>query len=266
MAEATAVLTIDALARETGMTVRNIRAHQSRGLLPPPEVRARTGYYGPEHVARLRLITTMQAEGFNLAAIQRLIETSNGAGDQILDFGREVLGAFDEEEPEFATAEDLAARFGGELDVKALRRAEQLDLVRPLGDDRYEVPSPTLLRAGEELVALGIPLSHALAVGERIQRNSRGIAEAFVRLFVEDVVGPGDPAKRSPEEWARLSATLERLRPLAGEAVRAGFQRTMSDTIDEQVSKVLGADDPSLRSGSGRTRRSGSRKAGRRRS
>ena len=56
-------LTIDELARETGMTVRNIRAHQSRGLLPPPEVRARTGYYGPEHVDRLRLITNMQAEG-----------------------------------------------------------------------------------------------------------------------------------------------------------------------------------------------------------
>mgnify|MGYP002684132866 CR=1 FL=1 len=48
-------MTIDELARASGMTVRNIRAHQSRGLLPAPEVRARTGYYGPEHVARLQL-------------------------------------------------------------------------------------------------------------------------------------------------------------------------------------------------------------------
>ena len=42
-------LTIEQLAARTGMTVRNIRAHQSRGLLPPPEVRGgargRTGYY-----------------------------------------------------------------------------------------------------------------------------------------------------------------------------------------------------------------------------
>ena len=53
-------LTIDELARETGMTVRNIRAHQSRGLLPPPEVRARTGYYGPDHAARLTLIKELQ--------------------------------------------------------------------------------------------------------------------------------------------------------------------------------------------------------------
>ena len=42
MASGTAELTIDELARETGMTVRNIRAHQSRGQLPPPAVRART--------------------------------------------------------------------------------------------------------------------------------------------------------------------------------------------------------------------------------
>jgi DNA-binding transcriptional MerR regulator len=34
-------LTIDELARRTGMTVRNVRAHQSRGLLPPPEAGAR---------------------------------------------------------------------------------------------------------------------------------------------------------------------------------------------------------------------------------
>src|ERR687888_41194 len=87
-------LTIDELARETGMTVRNIRAHQSRGLLPPPEVRARTGYYGPEHVERLRLITNMQAEGFNLAAIRRMLETASGGTTQILDFGRAVRAGF----------------------------------------------------------------------------------------------------------------------------------------------------------------------------
>ncbi len=38
-------MTIRELAERTGMTVRNIRAHQTRGLLPPPVVRGRTGYY-----------------------------------------------------------------------------------------------------------------------------------------------------------------------------------------------------------------------------
>lgn len=58
---ADADLTIDQLAQRTGMTVRNLRAHQSRGLLPPPEVRARTGFYGVEHVARIELIKELQA-------------------------------------------------------------------------------------------------------------------------------------------------------------------------------------------------------------
>ena len=58
-----ASMTIDELARRTGMTVRNIRAHQSRGLVPPPEVRGRTGYYGDEHLARIELIKELQADG-----------------------------------------------------------------------------------------------------------------------------------------------------------------------------------------------------------
>jgi DNA-binding transcriptional MerR regulator len=234
-----AKLTIDELARRTGMTVRNIRAHQSRGLLPPPEVRARTGYYGPEHVARLRLIQEMQAGGFNLKAIERIIEASNGASEQVLDFSQAVLESFVEEEPEFATGQELEARLGGPIDRRAYRKAERLGLVRALGDGRFELPSPTLIRAAEELVATGIPISHALAVGESIQRHSRAIAEAFVRLFVQDVMGTNVPP-RSPEEWDRLRETLDRLRPLATEAVRAGFQQTMSQVVESQLAKMLG--------------------------
>jgi DNA-binding transcriptional MerR regulator len=232
-------LTIDELARRIGMTVRNIRAHQSRGLLPPPEVRARTGYYGPEHAVRLRLIQDLQAEGFNLKAIERLISASNGASEEVLAFGRQVLTAFAEEEPEVATLEDLIARIGSS-DERAVRRAEKLDLIRPLGDGRYEVPSPTLLRAGEELAAMGVPPMHVLAVAEQVQRHTRAIADQFVRLFIEDVAGGElDPAKRSPQEWALLSDALARLRPLAGEAVRAAFQQTMSAAVERQLQKTL---------------------------
>jgi DNA-binding transcriptional MerR regulator len=230
-------LTIDELARETGMTVRNIRAHQSRGLLPPPEVRARTGYYGPEHAARLRLIQDLQADGFNLKAIERLV-ASNGASQHVLEFGRAVMSAF-QEEPEVTTLADLAERLGS-VDQKALRKAERLELIRPLGDGRYEIPSPTLLRAGEELIAMGVPPMHALAVAEQIQRHSRAIAESFARLFVEDVAGGEvDSGTRTAEEWARLSEALARLRPLATEAVRAGFEQTMARVVERRLQKTL---------------------------
>src|SRR6266436_4088094 len=89
-AEVSAELTIEQLAYETGMSVRNIRNHQSRGLLPPPEVRARTGYYGTEHVARLRLIQEMQAEGFKLSAISRLIGEHGADADRFVGLRQAV--------------------------------------------------------------------------------------------------------------------------------------------------------------------------------
>jgi DNA-binding transcriptional MerR regulator len=184
------------------------------------------------------LIQDLQAEGFNLKAIERLISASNGASQQVLDFGRAVLSAFSEE-PEVATGEDLAARIGA-VDERVVRRAEKLGLIRPLGDGRYEIPSPTLLRAGEELASMGVPPLHALAVAEQIQRHSRAIAESFVRLFVQDVAGGEvDPARRSPQEWAQLSDALARLRPLATEAVRAGFEQTMAAAIERRMQKTL---------------------------
>ena len=66
-------LTIGELAEAAGMTVRNVRNHAARGLLPPPRMVARTGYYGSEHLERLKLIRAMQAEGFNLEAIACLL-------------------------------------------------------------------------------------------------------------------------------------------------------------------------------------------------
>src|ERR1043165_2386507 len=99
-------LTIEDLARETGMTVRNIRAHQSRGLLPAPEVRGRTGYYGPEHVARIELIRELQGEGFNLEGIRRLVTGSDAASSEVLAFTRAVREPFEDEEPQIVDVDE----------------------------------------------------------------------------------------------------------------------------------------------------------------
>lgn len=39
-------LTIDQLAAAVGLTVRTVRSYTTRGLLPPPRLRGRTGLYG----------------------------------------------------------------------------------------------------------------------------------------------------------------------------------------------------------------------------
>src|SRR3954462_13634143 len=119
-------MTIDALAQRTGMTVRNIRAHQSRGLLQPPDIEGRTGYYGPEHVARVELIAEMQADGFNLAAIKRRLGDAQGSEREMLGFKRALMTPWENEEPELITAEELFERLRLNVDnpnPKLLARA-----------------------------------------------------------------------------------------------------------------------------------------------
>jgi DNA-binding transcriptional MerR regulator len=234
-------LTIDQLAQRTGMTVRNIRAHQSRGLLPPPQVRARTGYYGSDHLARIKLIQEMQTEGYNLKAIERLVHGATGAVEEALGFKRALLAPFGDEQPEYVTQEELDQRFNGPFEEKVLRKAVKLNLLRPIGDGRFEVPSPTLLRAGEELVNLGVDITHVLAVAEQVVRHSRAVAQAFVRVFVDDVLGPLPAAgsDSTSAEWARLNEALERLRPLASDALLAAFQQTMTYETEKRFNRVL---------------------------
>jgi len=66
-------LTVDELARAAGTTTRQVRALQTRGLLPHPALVGRTGYYGGEHLDRLRAIVRLQRAGFSLAALETLL-------------------------------------------------------------------------------------------------------------------------------------------------------------------------------------------------
>ncbi len=119
-----------------------------------------------------------------------------------------------------------------------VRKAEKLDLLKSLGEDRWEIRNPTLISAGEQLAALGIPLSHAIAVAEQIDRNTRSIAKSYARLFLADVVGD-ESTERSDEDWQRIGDALERLRPIAAEAIRASFEQAMAELVEEEVQKFL---------------------------
>src|ERR671923_2816920 len=134
-----ASLTIDELARRTGMTVRNIRAHQSRGLVPPPQVRGRTGYYGDEHLARIELIKELQADGFNLEAIRRLLEGAGGSTTEVLDFSRALRAPFEDERPEILDAREMAERWGGRTEPALLERPQSPGLLCTLGEGRNEI-------------------------------------------------------------------------------------------------------------------------------
>ena len=119
-------MTIGELAQRTGMTIRNIRAHQTRGLLPPPEVHGRTGYYG-----------------------------------------------------------------------------------------------------------------EALATIEKLSRASRSSARAFVSLFLDELWKPFDEAGRPDDDWPKMIAAIERLRPIAVDAMVATFRLSLTEEVDKAFGEVL---------------------------
>ena len=239
-------LTIDELAQAAGLTVRNVRSYQSRGLIPPPEVQGRVGYYGPEHLTRLQLVREMQAQGFNLAAIAHLLQEARGAGEQVLGFTRALMTPFETETPEIVRHADLLQRLGGG-EEKLIAKAQKLGLVIPIGQDSLEVPSPTLLSAGERLVALGVPLEAALETMDKLKRNNERIAQTFVQMFLAYIWKPFADAGRPEADWPAVRAALDQLRPLASEALTASFQPTMTKAVEvafgEELQRGIGGED-----------------------
>jgi DNA-binding transcriptional MerR regulator len=230
--------TIDQLAQASGVTVRNIRAHQSRGLMPPPDVRGRTGFYTQEHLARLQLILEMQADGFNLNSIKRILEgMPPGSAGQVLGFERALRTPWGEEEPEIFEASELIDFTGGG-DEAVAKKAARLGMIVPLGDGRFEVPSPTLLRAGAELNRLGVPVAERLEILEQLNRHVQGVADAFVKLFLEHVWKPFYEAGEREEDWPQVYEALDRLRPIANEALVAAFHLAMAKAVDDGLEKV----------------------------
>jgi hypothetical protein len=108
-----------------------------------------------------------------------------------------------------------------------------------LDDGRYEAPTPGLLRAGAEVVSLGIPVERVIEVFEQLMVHSQGVANVFVELFLNDVWAPFEAAGSPEEEWPRVRRALEQLRGLASEVLLGAFHRTMATTVEEAFGQRL---------------------------
>ena len=242
--------TIDRLASHAGMTVRNVRAHAARGLLPPPRMQGRTGFYGAEHLARLELITHLQSEGFSLAAIERLVEaTPNQTAERALSQYLEMLMPWQAEPPVDMPREEFTSWIGVEpSDFELLVGA---DLIEVLGEGAIRVHSPGMVRAGAEAVQLGMPLEALLATRRVVLRHVTEVAEDFVDLFRrtvwQDFVTEGLPADR----FDQIRDVVAKLQPVAAQTVMSAFRETMPRAVGDLVreaSRILGDDERAGRS------------------
>lgn len=237
-------MTIDELARRSGTTSRNIRAYQERGLLPPPQVVGRVGFYNEGHLARLQHIDQLSDRGFSLAAIRELFNAwEQGYGlEEVLGFEQALAAPYHLERSARVTLADIQQRFGS-ADANVLSRAVKLGLLIPDDDGTYRVPSPRVLDAGAELVAAGVPLERVLDEAAKLRADVERIASRFVAFFIEFVWQPFDAAGRPADELSRITEMLNRMRPLTAMSVGPLLDQAMDERVSRTAAETL-ADVP----------------------
>ena len=233
-------LTVDELAARVGVTVRNLRAYAARGLLPPPVMVGRTGYYGREHVARLLLVREMLAEGYSLAMIERTLASApQEASSATLALHRALLAPWLPPEPEVTTGAEIAARAGVPEDPAIVDQLVSLGVLERLGDGRLRVLDPPLLTAGLQVVALGVPPEDLIAAQRRVNEHVREIARTYVQMFVETGWRTLVEGGASQESLETIRATVAALPPAAAQALLAAFRTEMADAVAEVVAEAI---------------------------
>jgi DNA-binding transcriptional MerR regulator len=223
-----AEFSVEDLARAARTTVRNVRAYQDRGLIPPPERRGRVGIYNETHLSRLRIIGQMLERGYTLTSIGELLEAWERGSDLAGLFGLEsaVSSPWTDESPKLYSLTELVKMFGGNFKLPWLVKAADLGILVPEGA-RFRAPSPRMIHAGAELVKAGIPLDEMLDVVAHLRGNVERAADQMVQLVEQhmfDHYGKGLPPA---EEVPRLGEVIWRLRPLVEMAVHAEVARAM---------------------------------------
>jgi DNA-binding transcriptional MerR regulator len=233
-------LTVDQLAARAGVTVRNVRAYSARGLLPPPRMVGRTGYYGREHVSRLLLVREMLAEGYSLAMIERTLSSAPPNGSSAtLALHRALLSPWLPPEPEVITGQELAARAGVPEDPAVVDSLVELGLVERLDDAHLRVLDPALLTAGIQVLGLGVPVTALVAAQMKVTEHVREIARTYVQMFVDTRWQAWVDAGAPRDQIEEIQATVARLQPVAAQALLAAFRTEMAGTVQDAVAAAL---------------------------
>ncbi|MCU4186993.1 MerR family transcriptional regulator [Acidiferrimicrobium sp. IK] len=238
---------IDELAREAGTTVRNVRAYQDRGLLPPPRRAGRVGLYSAAHLARLRLIGELLGRGYTLSNIGEMVGSWERGQDlsELLGLESALIGPWTDDRAAPVDAEQLSQLFGEIDDPRVVDEAVTAGLIEVV-DGEMRMPNPKLLEAAAILVQHGMPLAELLVVAKSVTEATEQIATAFVGLIVRNVFEPLESPIPS-SDIRRLAELVRQMRPLAKSVVDAELARAMERRIQAEMGEQFIRDQKSGR-------------------
>lgn len=233
---------LDDLARAAGVASTTVRLYRSKGLLPPPRLQGRTGWYDESHLRRLRLIARLQDDGFSLAGISSLLDAwESGAGiDALVGVETQLDELLGQPHAMVVTAADLLERFPeGSMTPDLVQRAAGLGLVELLDDATFRVADRRFLDTGAALARLGVPIDVILDEWDALTVHTDAIAGRFIDVF-EHHLAPADwrdglSAGRADE----LARTLAQLQVLARHVLAAALDRSIATLGRQRLSELL---------------------------
>jgi len=221
------------LAEAAGVSVRTVRFYRERRLLQPPRKEGRIAWYGEEHLARLRLIAELLERGHALGGIAELIGAGEDGRDvaELIGLQAALVAPWSDETPVHLGWDELRAAFGDQLTAANTAESVAQGYVTVHPDGITHV-SRRLMDATVALVGEGVPLAAVLDVSRRAAEYADAMADLFVALVRDHLLGALTRVRDlTPDEAARLTERIQRVRPLARAVNDAQFALAMDRRV-----------------------------------
>ncbi|MFJ3789949.1 MerR family transcriptional regulator [Kitasatospora sp. NPDC090091] len=232
---------VEELAEAAGITTRTLRFYRERKLLQPPRKEGRIAWYGETHLARLRVIAELLERGHTLGGIAELIGAGESGRDvaELIGLEAAIVAPWSDETAVRLDWDELKATFGDQLTEENTAESVAQGFIT-VDEDGITHVSRRLLDATTDLVAEGVPLSAVLEASRRTREHVDAIAEVFIALAREHLLGAltGD-TPLPPGEAARLTEQVLRVRPLARTVTDAQFALAMDRRVHAEYEELL---------------------------
>jgi len=219
------LLTLDEFTERVGLSVRTVRFYTSRGLIPPPIRRGRSGYYTDLHVARIELVLELQSHGFTLSAIERYVDgIPDDATYEDIALARTMLAPWQSDLPVEMDRDQLETRAGRELSAEDIATLQALGVLRIRGTT-YLVAS-NQLAIGVRLLELGFPREVAARAAAIYAEHGEQMAKELfdvIRGLLVPVYGAG--------ESEHFREVMERLKPLSVGGLVTAYEAAVARAV-----------------------------------
>jgi len=240
--------TIESLATASDLSVRTIRNYQDKGLLDPPKLKGRKGFYSNSHLSRLTLVTNLIERGFTVNVIKELLlAVEQGIGlDEFLGVETAVNTPWSDERPQEILLTELKERFANDNTDNVIQLLEEFGLIK-IKDDQVNVRSMESLEIIEKLFAVNIPVNKLIAASAILRSGIEQIAEEFINLASDHLLPPEEDGEEnklpSRDKVVADTALIWELRPLAKKIVSIELDyalgKAANASLADRLAKVL---------------------------